>query len=419
MTHNLQTRFQSLLGQLPPIDIVTDVAFPLSGGLAGAAAAFAGDIEADIYARPHNPTVRILADTVGKLDQGVGSLAYSSGQAAIRNVLQFLTGQDTEVVVSRHIFGGTTAIESGLLTRFGVKFKWADATNAASFEEQVTDRTRAFFFEAAANPGGDIADFEGLKRVAEKYKIPVIVDNTTSPLLCSPAEYGANVIVYSATKYLNGQANATAGIVTDTGKFDWKDDKRFPVLSASLGAIPSLARRFNERALFKGLQSQLTVDGAILAPEKAAIIYNNLATLPERLQAHIDNTLAAAAFLNTFPAVKRVHYAGLADDPNHERSGLYLPHGVAGPILFTLKGGRAAAAHFIDNVQPEFQQAVNIGDADKNLVSHPATTTHRQLSEAQRQAIGIEDGSIRLSLSAKRQDRVLPALDRALSAVPS
>lgn len=418
MTQNLHDRFKSLVGAYEPVPVIKDVAFSLAGGLEGAAAAFNGDIEADIYARPHNPTVSAFSSIINKLDGGVGALAYSSGQAAIRNVLQLLTTKDTKVIVSTHIFGGTAAIQTGLLSRFGVTFKWADATDPASFEAQITDKTRAFFFESVANPAGDVADFKGLKEVASKYKIPIVVDNTTAPLLLSPIEHGADVVVYSATKYLNGFGNALAGVVVDAGTFEWKNDSRYRVLSSSIGDIPSLAQRFNERALINGLQSQLTIDGSILAPEKAGIIHENFYSLPQRLEGHISNAKKVAEFLSSHPAVEIVRYAGLRTDPNYERAQIYLPYGVAGPILVTLKGGKEAASHAIDHVGDTFLHAVNIGDASKNLISHPATTTHRQLSSQQKDSIGIKDGSLRLSISASGIVRTLTALERALNLCP-
>jgi len=418
MSHALQTHFQNTVGSLPPIELVTDVAFPLSGGLEGAAAAFNGDIEADIYARPHNPTVRALADAVNRLDGGVGTVAYSSGQAAIRNVFQLLASADSEIILASHVFGGTAALQGGLLGRFGVTFKWADATDAASFEKQVTSKTRAIFVEGVANPASDVADFTGLRALADHYNIPLVVDNTSAPLALQPIAHGADIVVYSATKYLNGFGNAAAGIVVDSGRFNWGDDARFPALTKGTVALPSLAQRFNNKALIKGLNGLLTVDGAILAPEKAAIIYNNLPSLPQRLAAHIDSTNAVAAFLHAHPAVAQVHSAGLESDPNYNRARQYLPHGVSGPILVTFKGGRAAAAHVIDNVGDAFVHAVNIGDARHNLISHPATTTHRQLTETQRDAIGIKDGSLRLSIAAGGTQKTLQALDKALKTAP-
>lgn len=418
MTQTLHNRFKSLVGPYEPAPLVTDVAFALPGGLEGAASAFNGDIEADIYARPHNPTVSAFATVINKLEGGVGALAYASGQAAIRNVIQLLTTQDTEIVVSSHIFGGTTAIHSGLLSRYGITFKWADATNPSSFEQQITNKTRAFLFESVANPAGDIADFNGLKDVASRHNIPLIVDNTTAPLLLRPIDHGADVVVYSATKYINGQANAPAGIVVDAGRFNWKNDPRYHALSASFRGLPSVAQKFNERAFIKGLQSQLTVDGSILSPEKAAIIHENLYSLPERLAGHIANTAQVSEFLSAHPAVESVRYAGLKNDPNHKRAKQYLPEGVAGPIMVTLKGGKTAAAHVIDHLGRNFLHAVNIGDANRNLVSHPATTTHRQLSETQRVDIGIKDGSLRLSISSINVQETLSSLDDALRYCP-
>lgn len=418
MTNILQDRFEFFAGEYRPAALVTDVAFALRGGLDGAAAAFNRDLEADIYARPHNPTVAAFAETINRLDGGVGALAYASGQAAIRNVIQFLAEKDTEVVLSSHVFGGTVAIQSGILGRFGVTFKWADATDPSSFEQQITDRTRAFFFESVANPAGDVAEFEGLKKIAQKHNIPVIVDNTTAPLLLRPIEHGADIVVYSATKYLNGYGDAAGGVVVDAGRFPWKDDSRYRTLSTAPSGMVPLADRYNERALIVGLQNQLTVDGSILAPEKAAVIHQNLYSLPQRLEGHIRNTQAVSTFLADHPAVESVRYAGLADDPNHERAERYLPYGVAGPVLLTLKGGRAAASHVIEHIGESFLHAVNIGDARRNLISHPLTTTHRQLSDEQRQRIGIGQGSLRLSISAVQLPETLRSLDQALRHAP-
>jgi O-acetylhomoserine (thiol)-lyase len=418
MNQTLLERFQSLVGEYRPAPLVTDVAFPLPGGLEGASAAFAGEIEADIYARPHNPTVAAFAEVINRLDGGVGALAFASGQAAVRNVLGLLCAQDTEIIVSSHLFGGTAAIGSGIFARYGVTFKYADATDAASFAAQVTDRTRAFFFESAANPGGDIADFKGLRELATKHNIPVIVDNTTSPLLCRPKDHGANIVVYSATKYINGRGNAAAGIVVDTGQFPWKDDPRYPYITASPAGAGSFVDRFGERAFFKALQSHLTIDGSILAPEQAERIHRNFYSLPERLVAHIANTKRVAAFLQTHTAVESVRYAGLETDSNHERAKLYFPFGVAGTMLLTLKGGQAAAEHVINNIGEHFLHAVNIGDAGKNLISHPATTTHRQLSDAHKEKIGIKPGSLRLCISADKGEEALAGLTNALEYAP-
>jgi O-acetylhomoserine (thiol)-lyase len=411
----LKKRFNERVGAIHAPSLITDVAFSIEGGLEGAAAAFAGNKKADIYARPHNPTVRTLAETLSKLDSGIGAIGFSSGQAAIFNVILLLTEADTEVIVSKHVFGGTVAIGTSLLNRFGVTFKWADATKPETFEEQITDKTRLILIESVANPAGDIADFNGLSTIAKKHKIPLVVDNTTAPLLFNPFEHGADITVYSATKYLNGQANAAAGFVIDKGQFDWGDDSRYKPITAPVGNAPSFVERFGNHAFFNALQSQLTVDGSILAPEKANIIHENLRTLPERLTNHIINTQAVAEFLSTHKAVKSVRYAGLPTDPNHERAKQYLPYGVAGTILVTLKGGKEKAATVIENTTDAFTHAVNIGDANKNLINHPATTTHRQLSDSQKSDIGIFDGSLRLSIATGEVTQAIKSLDKALS----
>lgn len=414
----LNALFAQHVGAIHRPPVVRDVAFELKGGLDGAARAFAGEIEADIYARPHNPTVRELTDTLNELEGGVGAVAYASGQAAIRNVLETLAGQGTEIVASRHLFGGTVALVQSRFARQGITVRWADARDAGSFASQVNDNTRAFIVESVANPGSEVADLAGIADVAKWTRTPFIVDNTVSPLLTRPFDHGADIVVYSATKYLSGHGDAIAGVAIDSGKFDWKGDKRFPVLSDAQGLMPSLAARFNERALVKALQQNLTVDGAILGPDAASQVLRGMQTLPLRLAYHIENTKAVAEFLDGHEGVERVDYAGLVDNASYPNAAKYLPHGVAGPIMATFKGGLDGARHIIDEISGVFAHAVNLGDT-RSLVSHPATTTHRQLTPENKAALGITDGSLRLSIGLESSAQLIGTLDRALRSLPA
>lgn len=414
----LNALFAERVGGINRPAIVRDVAFDLNGGLDGAARAFAGEVEADIYARPHNPTVRELTDTLNELEGGVGAVAYASGQAAIRNVLETLVGQGGEIVASRHLFGGTVSLVQSRFARQGITVRWADARDAGSFASQVNDNTRAFIVESVANPGSEVADLAGIADVAKWTRTPFIVDNTVSPLLARPFDHGADVVVYSATKYLSGHGDAIAGVAIDGGTFDWKGDKRFPVLSEGQGLYPSLAARFNERALTKALQQGLTVDGAVLGPDAASQVLRGMQTLPLRLAYHVENTKIVAEFLETNKGVERVDYAGLTFNTSQPNAQKYLPHGVAGPIMVTVKGGLEGARHVINDITGVFAHAVNLGDT-RSLVSHPATTTHRQLTPENKAALGIADGSLRLSIGLEDAGRLVGTLGRALDTLPA
>ncbi len=369
-----------------------------------------------IYTRVGNPTQDVLEQRIAALEGGVGALALASGQAATAfSVLTLATAGDT-IVASTDLYGGTYTFFQEELPLRGVTTRFVDGRDYASFESAIDERTKAVFLELIGNPRLDVIDLERIAAIAHAHGVPVIVDATTAtPYLNRPIDYGADIVVHSATKYIGGHGTAIGGLIVDSGKFNWANG-RFPEFTQPTPAYHGLVYvdAFKELAYITKVRVQLLRNvGAALSPFNAFLFLQGLETLSLRVQRHSDNALAVARFLQEHAKVEWVTYPGLPDHPSYALAQKYLPKGQSGLVGFGITGGRAAGARFIEQLKL-FSHLVNIGDA-RSLAVHPASTTHRQLSPEQQRATGVTDEYVRLSVGIEHIDDIIADLEQALS----
>ena len=355
-----------------------------------AAALFGLKTFGNIYSRITNPTCAVLEERVAALEGGTAALAVASGHAAQQIAFHTLMDPGDEFIASTKLYGGSINQFNHAFKRFGWHVRWADPADPAGFERLVTEKTKAIFIEALANPGGVVTDVGAIAAVAKRARVPLIVDNTlASPYLFRPIEHGADIVVHSATKFLCGHGNSVGGVIVDGGTFDWMADGRYPSLSQPrpeydgmvLGAtFGNFAFAIACRVL--GLRDL----GPSLSPFNAFMILTGIETLPLRMRRHCDNALEVATFLSKHPAVSRVSYPGLPDDPYRALAQRYLPKGSGAVFTFGLKGGYDAGVALVSRLKL-FSHLANVGDT-RSLVIHPASTTHRQLTDDQRVAAG-------------------------------
>ena len=371
-----------------------------------------------IYNRLTNPTVSVLEERVASLEGGRAALAAASGHAAQFLVFQTLLEPGDEFLASRALYGGS-------LTQFGLSFKklgwtchFVDPADPENFRAALTPRCKAIFVESLANPGGVIVDLEAIARVAHEAGIPLIVDNTlATPYLCRPIEWGADLVTHSTTKFLDGHGNSLGGIIVESGRFDWAQGGRFPSLTEPEPAYHGLRfyENFGDFAFTtKARAVGLRDFGPTMAPMNAFLTITGIETLHLRMERHCANAQAVAAFLEAHPRVAWVSYAGLASSPYHALARRYLPRGAGSVFTFGVKGGYAAGVKMVEQVRL-FSHLANIGDT-RSLILHPASTTHRQLSDGQRIAAGAGDDVIRLSIGIETASDLIRDLDQALGA---
>ncbi|ASM78718.1 O-acetylhomoserine aminocarboxypropyltransferase [Vitreoscilla filiformis] len=375
-------------------------------------------VAGNIYSRIMNPTCDVLEKRVAALEGGIGALALASGQAAVTYAIQTITEAGDNIVASSALYGGTYNLLAHTLPQFGVTTRFADYRDPASFEALIDEKTKAVFVESLGNPKGNITDFETIAAIAHAKGVPLIVDNTVpSPYLCRPIEHGADIVVHSLTKYMGGHGTTLGGIIVDSGKFPWAEHKeRFPrlntpdvsyhgvVYTEALGAAAYIGR-----ARVVPLRNM----GAALPAFSAFQILQGIETLALRMDRISENALAVAKFLQTHPNVEWVNYAGLPDHPEHALVQKYLSGKGSGLLTFGVKGGRAGGERFLDKLGL-FTRLVNIGDA-KSLATHPASTTHRQLSPEELVKAGVSEETVRLSVGIEHIDDLLADLDQALA----
>ncbi len=387
-----------------------------------AAALFGLQTFGNIYTRIGNPTQSVLEERVAALEGGTAALAVASGHAAQMIVFHTIMSPGDEFVAAKQLYGGSINQFGHAFKKFGWEVKWADAADPASFEKQITPKTKAVFIESIANPGGSITDIAAIAAVAKKAGVPLIVDNTVpSPALCRPFEHGADIVVHSLTKYLGGHGTSIGGAIVDSGKFPWAQHKaRFKrlnepdvsyhgvVYTEALGAAA-----FIGRARVVPLRNM----GAALSPFNAFQILQGIETLALRMDRICDNALHVATHLKRHPKVAWVNYAGLPDHRDHALVRKYMGGRASGIISFGLKADEpiAAGARFQDALKL-FTRLVNIGDA-KSLACHPATTTHRQLNAEEMRKAGVSPDMVRLSIGIEHIDDLLADLDQALAQV--
>lgn len=372
----------------------------------------------NIYTRITNPTNAVLEERVAALEGGTAALAVASGHAAEFLCFHTMMQPGDEFISSNKLYGGSINQFNQAYKNFGWNVKWADPDDLSTFEAAITPRTKAIFIESIANPGGVICDIEAISKIAKRARVPLIVDNTlASPYLVRPFEHGADIIVHSATKFLGGHGNSIGGLIVDGGTFDWMADKRYPMLSAprpEYGGMV-LGETFGNFAFAIACRVLGLRDlGPALAPFNAFMLLTGIETLPLRMQRHSENALAVAEYLSNHKAVKWVSYPGLKGDRYYNLAQKYCPKGCGAVFTFGLKGGFDAGVSLVSNLQL-FSHLANVGDT-RSLVIHPASTTHRQLTDEQKAVSGAGPDVVRLSVGLEDKKDIIADLEQALAA---
>jgi O-acetylhomoserine (thiol)-lyase len=371
----------------------------------------------NIYSRIMNPTVAAFEERVASLEGGAGGVAFASGLAAQTAALFTMTMPGDHLVASRALYGGTVTQFKHVLGKLGVEVTFVDPDDLDAWRGGLRENTKALYGETIGNPGGNVLDIGGVAAIARGHGCPLVIDNTfASPYLCRPIEWGADIVVHSATKFIGGHGTSIGGIVVESGRFNWSNG-RFPVMAEPSEAYHGLAfhETFGVYGYLMKLRAETLRDlGAALSPFNAFMFLIGLETLPLRMARHVENALGVARFLAEHPAVERVGYPGLPGSPHGALAAKYLPRGAGAIFSFDLKGGRAAGQTFIESLEL-WSHLANVGDA-KSLVIHPASTTHRQLTDEELRHGGIGPGTIRLSVGLETLDDLTWDLDRALRA---
>jgi O-acetylhomoserine (thiol)-lyase len=381
-----------------------------------AAALFNLQVFGNIYSRIMNPTNAVLEERVAALEGGRAGLSCASGHAAQLLALHTLMSPGDNIVAARQLYGGSINQFSQGFAKFDWHAHWADARDPESFRGQINDRTRAVFVESIANPGGIITDIEAIAKIAHEAGVPLIVDNTlASPYLIRPLEWGADIVIHSATKFLGGHGNSMAGVIVDGGKFDWGSGK-FPSLSEPCPSYHGMRlwETFGDMAYAIACRVLGLRDlGPALSPMNAFLVQTGIETLPLRMQRHCDNALTVAKWLKANPKVSWVNYAGLEDNECYALHKKYCPKGAGSVFTFGLKGGYDAGVKLVNGVKL-FSHLANIGDT-RSLIIHPASTTHRQLSDEDRVKAGAGPDVVRLSIGIEDTADIIADLDAAMA----
>ncbi|WP_243368772.1 O-acetylhomoserine aminocarboxypropyltransferase [Microvirga solisilvae] len=372
----------------------------------------------NIYSRIGNPTNAVLEERVAALEGGTAALAVASGHAAEFLTFHTLLQPGDEFIAAKKLYGGSINQFNHSYKNFGWNVVWADSDDPSTFEAAVTPKTKAIFIESIANPGGVIVDIKAIAAIAKKHRIPLIVDNTmASPYLIRPFEHGADIIVHSATKFLGGHGNSVGGVIVDGGSFNFAGDDRYPMLSKPRPEYGGMVLGetfgnfgFAIAARVLGLRDL----GPALSPFNAFLILNGIETLPLRMQRHSDNALALAEHLANHSKVSWVSYPGLRNDRYHNLAKEYCPKGAGAVFTFGLKGGYEAGVKLVSNLKL-FSHLANIGDT-RSLVIHPASTTHRQLTDEQKTQAGAGPEVVRLSIGLEDKEDLIEDLNQALDA---
>tara|TARA_R110000868_G_scaffold334571_1_gene595300 strand:- start:4751 stop:6022 length:1272 start_codon:yes stop_codon:yes gene_type:complete len=381
-----------------------------------AASLFGLEAFGNIYTRITNPTTAVLEERVAALEGGVAALAVASGHAAQMIAFHTLMSPGDHFVAATQLYGGSITQFSHSFKKFDWHVDWADATDPATIKKAIGPKTKAVFIESMANPSGRVMDIAAIAAIAHEAGVPLIVDNTlASPYLIRPIEHGADIVIHSATKFLGGHGNSMGGVIVDAGKFDWSKGGKFPTLTEPTGSYNGLkifetfgAISFAIACRVLGLRDL----GPAISPFNAFMIITGIETLPLRMQRHCDNALAVATFLKNHPKVSWVSYSGLADDPSHKLQQKYAPKGAGALLTFGVKGGYEAGKKLVNTIEL-LSHLANLGDT-RSLVIHPASTTHRQLTDEQKIAAGAGPDVVRLSIGIEDVADITKALDKAL-----
>lgn len=376
-------------------------------------------VPGNIYSRIMNPTNDVLEQRVAELEHGIAALAVASGMAAIEYALITLAKQGDNIVTTPQLYGGTFTLFQHMLPSFGIDVRFAESDQPEDIAKVIDGNTKAVYCESIGNPAGNIADIEGLAKVAHDAGVPLVVDNTVAtPVLCKPIEFGADIVVHSLTKYIGGHGNSVGGLIVDSGRFDWlKHKDRFPQFSSPEPAYHGIVYTdaFEAAAFIARVRTvALRNTGAALSPFNAFLLLQGLETLSLRMERHCENAVRVVEFLQQHPQVEWLNFAGSADHPHNELVQKYISGGVPASLLtFGIKGGFEAGISFYDKLEL-FKRLVNIGDA-KSLACHPASTTHRQLSAEEQARVGVKPEAIRLCIGIEHIDDIIADLDNALN----
>ncbi len=368
-----------------------------------------------IYSRISNPTTSAFEERMASLEGGIGAVATASGQAAAFMAMSTLAAAGDHLVSASGVYGGTYTLFDTTLRRFGVDTSFVSNSDPDAFAAAIRPETKAIYTEIIGNPGGAVADLEALASVAHDHGLPLVVDSTfATPWLCRPMEWGADIVVHSATKFIGGHGTSIGGVVIEAGTFDWSSG-RFPRMTEPVPTYNGLQwyGNFGEYAYCMALRSEQLRDvGASLSPFNAFLLLQGLETLPLRMDEHVRNARAVSNWLNDDPRVSWVAHADLEDSPYRSLAAKYLPNGAGAIFTFGVKGGREAGQKFIENLEL-ISHLANVGDA-RTLVIHPASTTHQQLTEDQLEAAGVGGDMVRLSVGLEDLDDIIWDLDQAL-----
>lgn len=386
---------------------------------AHAAARFDLKEPGNIYGRLGNPTQDVLERRIATLEGGVAALAVASGAAAVTYAIQNLAVAGDHIVAANTIYGGTYNLLDHTLPAYGVTTTFVDPSDLSNFERAIQPNTKAVFIETLGNPNSGIIDIDAVAEIAHRHRIPLVIDNTFgTPYLIRPIEHGADIVVHSATKFIGGHGTSLGGIIVDSGRFDWAASGKFPQLSEP---DPSYhGSRFTDvagaAAYVTRIRAVILRDtGAAISPFNAFLLLQGLETLSLRVERHVENALRIVDFLAHHPKVARVNHPALPDHPDHALYERYFPHGAGSIFTFDIKGGEAEAHRFIDSLEI-FSLLANVADV-KSLVIHPASTTHAQLTDAQKEEQAIYPGTVRLSIGTEHIDDLIADLSQALDRV--
>jgi O-acetylhomoserine (thiol)-lyase len=373
----------------------------------------------NIYGRLTNTTQSVFEERIAALEGGTGAIATASGAAAITYAIEALAKAGENIVAAKTIYGGTYNLLSHTLPQYGITGRWVDPYNFDEVEAAIDENTKALFIETLGNPLGNVIDIEGWAQLAHKHNIPLVVDNTfATPYLVRPIEYGADIVVHSATKFIGGHGTAIGGVVVDGGSFDWHTDHKYPWISdpnPSYHGI-SFADATAPAAFVTYIRAILLRDtGATLSPFHAFLFLQGLETLSLRVERHVENALKIVDYLKNHEQVEAVHHPSIEGEAGHEFYDKYFPNGGASIFTFEVKGSAADAQKFIDNLEI-FSLLANVADV-KSLVIHPASTTHSQLTEEELLDQGIKPNTIRLSIGTENVNDLIDALDGAFAAI--
>ena len=374
----------------------------------------------NIYGRLTNPTEDVFEKRIAALEGGVAALAVGSGAAAVTYTIQNLALAGDHIVAAKNIYGGTYNLLAHTLVDYNIETTFVDPLDPSAFEAAIKDNTKALYIEALGNPNSEVADIEAIAKIAHAHKIPLVIDSTfATPYLLRPLEYGADIVVHSATKFIGGHGTTIGGVIVDGGKFDWKASGKFPQLTEpnpSYHGI-SFADAAGPAAFVTRIRAILLRDtGATISPIHSWIFLQGLETLSLRVERHVENALKVIDYLKKQPLVEAIHHPSVSDDPEQQRLyKKYFPNGGGSIFTFEIKGDAEKAKEFIDNLEL-FSLLANVADV-KSLVIHPASTTHAELNEEELADQGIKPNTIRLSIGTENIDDIIEDLDEAFKAV--